>query len=157
MTTASPITIDLPHWITLDWTKVHGYIWHQRICLLAGLPAPSTPYHGATDGEAAIDASIALVIAALNAAGHTTLFSCSGLPEDHRDNPEHHPAWPYLLFAADCAPAADWRPAGVEVSWGADHWTFSRNPDVARQQWTELAERLSVPLWVSISVSLGCP
>lgn len=125
--------------------------WTHRVCLVTGLKTEHCYEHqytreGDPSDAAIIDASIAEVIVALNERGYTTMFCCSGLPEDHIDPDCIDTHYPYLMFADWKQPEPRFFPSGVTRSWNSTHWTFSLNPDEARRQWAWLAEKLGVTL-----------
>lgn len=135
------LSIGAPHWITQTW-RDHNRSRRVRICLVDGLKCDHTggSVYERTDGTVEIDASIAPLIVELNRRGHETMFCCSGLPEDHDGQP-WGADYAYILFAERPTIEA---PAGVEVSWDGSHWSFARDPEVARGQWREIAARLEM-------------
>lgn len=138
---AAALTISTPQWVI----RTHqNHVGRQRISLIAGLEA-TRPY-GRDDGLVEIDASIAPLIVALNAAGYITAFCCSNLPEDHEGDKLLSSIAGYILFAEGCTPPADMAPAGVTISWNGDHWRLDEDREACRRQWLELARKLGVDL-----------
>lgn len=82
-----PLTISPPVWVLKPWDATV----RVRTCYISGLPNSYAnpkrfPQGGREDyPDAPVDAGIAELIVALNAAGCPTTFCCSGLDEDHED------------------------------------------------------------------------
>lgn len=133
------MTLSEPFWFedpVLKGTQWEGY--RNRVCRIHGL-SPSGPY--LRDGpEALVDASIAPLILRLNEAGYPTLFSCSGLEEEH--SPYEPINTGYLVIACDIAPLIPFLPDGLAVeSWkgnGTLRWSRTSTQDERRTGWESL-------------------
>lgn len=142
----SSLTISPPQWVEKHYGSRHKP-WKHRVCYVGGLANDLCNY--GRGGPVPIDASIVHIIVELNRLGYTTSFCCSGLPEDHVGGMGSQSG--YLLFADGCELPVDVAPTGTQITWDNTHWAFAPNPDLAREQWGELAARLGVELDLSSS------
>lgn len=138
--------IGLPHWIERHYGLPFDHTCRYRISLVTELEWEHQQGHtyGRSDRLVEIDASIAPIVVALNERGHRTLFSCSGLPEDHENEMPSHPKWGYLCFVEPLP--EELIPKGMEVSWDGSHIKLPFAADKARLVWAEMARRLGVEL-----------
>ncbi len=72
-------SISKPEWVK-SWSD--NKCSKSRACWISGLHVDNE-YQADKAGRVWVDASIARLIVLLNQAGFTTMYCCSGLPEDH--------------------------------------------------------------------------